>query len=131
MQSSHNPHQGYHCNRFDTDLLQQIVAVEIDLTVRRIARDKGVIIDEQTQRHWIQSVLERLERQTFEDVKAHSFLPSVLQERMHCEINRILHEEILDQPATASIPQIVPMRRLCFYRPVLSVARFLFEKRAE
>lgn len=128
MHSSENFPAPCHCTRFDTTLLAQIVAVEVDTAVHRLLRDKGIRIDANTQKQWAKTVLQHVEDLTFKEVNAHCFLPGVLQQRMTEEIERIVHEEIIGTFQSLQVTQMFPMRRLCWYRPVLSAVRFLFNK---
>lgn len=122
---------GYHCKRFDTQLLEQIVAIEVDCAVRRIAREDGVMIDERTQRQWTSRVLEYVEDETFQQLHAHAFLPAALETSMACAISRIVQEEVVGTQKSLPVPQLLPFGRLCWYRPLVSMVRFLFEKRVE
>lgn len=92
---SQRPHPiGLHCERFDTGLLHQIVEIEVDCAVHRLMREQGIMIDTRTQAAWTQTICDRVGNATFEEINAHSFMPSVMNIRLRSAVEQLIREEV-------------------------------------
>ncbi len=100
---------GFHCEHFENALLLQIISVEIEVAIRKIWREKGIMIGSQTQDAWSRIILQQIESDILKEHSAHSLLPSVIQQRMTEAVDALLQEEIIHgdgctTPATTALP---------------------------
>jgi|CXWL01.1.fsa_nt_gi hypothetical protein len=71
--------RGNHCNRFDTDLVEQIIEVEIEVATHRLQEAKGLVIDSATQHRWKDELREVLVHTFLEEATMHTVLPAEIQ----------------------------------------------------
>lgn len=91
---SHSHHPiGYHCERYDMRLLTQIIAVDMDLALRKLQNNYGVSIHPAQQEKWVAEITEIVKQETFSQIDAHSFLPAVLQRKIQEEIEHIVEKQ--------------------------------------
>lgn len=91
MKSIHGLH-GFHCRRFDTALLAQVIAMDVDNAIHRLWREQGVVIDAATGRAWVEMVLKDIEATLMSDCVRHALLPAVLLERIQVSVRRLVEE---------------------------------------
>lgn len=110
--------QGFHCSRFDTALLREIIATDVDTAVRMLRRERGVIVDAATQHAWTESVTAEVEASLLTVRDMHALLPSVIDERIARAIRRLTDGDVSFLPQAA-----LPARswRLCRFWPVHKV----------
>jgi hypothetical protein len=89
MQTPDRP-TGYHCRRFNTDLLEQVIAVEVDTAVRRLCRERGIPPDSIDQRLWVDTILVRISRVIMQAVDTHTLLPADIDLQIETEIARLI-----------------------------------------
>lgn len=106
---------GLHCERFDTALLQQIVQIEVDCAVHKLMREQGIMIDTQTQAVWTETICTRVQKATFQEINAHSFLPAVMNIRLRSAVEQLIHEEvhIVAKDHAESIGRVKPVPWPC------------------
>jgi hypothetical protein len=91
--------KGFHCAKFDTGLLKEIIMLEIDIAVRRLYREKNVSIKTSIQHDWMDAILKQIEEQTLKDLSIHCMLPGVLQKNLKDALNALIRQEIESQNA--------------------------------
>lgn len=129
MQTAHSPH-GYHCARFDTALLEQIVSIDVDTVVRRLSRERGISVDSKTQRDWTMKLCEKMKVETMKDLELHTFLPGQLEHRLHEELSLLMCREACNVPSE----RVQPRRSFIFPtqwgRALTSIVALVLGKKA-
>lgn len=121
---------GMHCERFDITLLEQIVSLEVDCAVHRLMREQGIMIDAQTQAVWTQTICDRVQKATFEEINTHSFLPSVMNIRLRSAVEQLVREEVHIAKKHEWIQGPMPKKTPCCLRYLFSLYLF-FKKQVE
>lgn len=120
-------HPGFHVERFDTALLEQVIAVEIE----RAVRYAGVILDSETVLDWNVQVLERVMEDVECDLQYHRLLPAELDHHIHDEV-ALLIDACREPRASQGMPMLDPMRGMKqVYGQMALLCRAFFDKRLE
>lgn len=121
---------GYHCERFDTSLLWQIVEVEVELAASRLRRERGIVLSSATQSAWARHIFTRVSTSTFAEISSHSFLPSVMNIRLKTEIERLVCDEVLlsHEPTPSMLVRFWP---IALAQRVVTILRMAMEKQVE
>lgn len=86
---------------FDTELLRQVIEIDVDCLAHRLRRERGVVVREQMLCDWCRIVFERVVAETLGTGAKSSFLPSAINER----IQRILAETFEASLEPKSLPE--------------------------
>ncbi len=122
------PHpNGFHVEHFDTTLVEQVIAVEIE----RAARYAGVILDSDTTHEWGMQVLDRVMADVSHDLDSHVMMPEELDHHIHDEV-ALLIDIRRESSASQGMPMLDPMRGMKqVYGRMAVLCRSFFDKRLE
>ena len=112
--------RGHHCERFDTDLVEQIIEVEIDARVRRLRDERGCTVDGVTQHRWKEELREVLVHTALEEEAHHGLLPAefcgCLQRTLDdvIEVECPVTEKSVSRSTVVDAPSSILLRFLMF-----------------
>jgi hypothetical protein len=93
MQTPDHP-TGCHCHTFDMNLLEQAVAVEVDIAVRKVCRERGVSPSTIDQNLWVDTILVRISTTVMRAVDSHTLLATDIDALVDAEIARLIDRHI-------------------------------------
>lgn len=87
------PHQSaeYFAKKFDTDLVEQIISLELDTAIRTLAEDRGICVNRDTENLWKDALRKSWMHMAVEESSRHTFCPSAFEQFLR----RIL-EDLID-----------------------------------
>jgi hypothetical protein len=123
---------GFHVEHFDTGLLQQIIATDIDCAIHRIFRESGKLIDDATRHRWEEVVLTAVQNEVCMAASIHQLLPGEIDRCIAAEIGKLLQESTQEKAVLDCGSILVPKHGVFhLHRHALVLCRKLFEKRLE
>jgi hypothetical protein len=127
-----NHSTGFHCHTFDTQLLEQVIAVEVESAVRRLCCQRGIACNSIDQHAWTQIILKRIHRAIERSCAVHMLLPSDIDARIDTEICRLVDEAIRQSRPVDTGSMFVPVHGLLrLPRHAGVLLRKIFEKHIE
>lgn len=131
MQTPESP-LGPHCHCFDTDLLQQVIAVEVEAAVRRVCRERGIECASIDQHAWVETIVGHIRKKLGRASDLHTLLPSEVDMQMEREIGVLIDRVIRDSRPSDTGAMIMPIHGLCLLpRHAGVLLRRIFKKHIE
>lgn len=90
---------------FDTTLLEQIIDTEVDLTLDRYCREKGITVSDDTAFCWKHRLLSEISACAIDHARHHTLSPDEMQALLH---ERLAHWMAEDIDADMRNPTILP-----------------------
>ncbi len=123
---------GYHCHKFDTDLLQRVIEMSVDESVRQVCQDRRISLDSIDQRVWVQTILRHIEGEIMRLADAHVLIPSEINARIETEVAELVDGEIQKQKPCECASIMPPVHGLSLLPRHAGVfLRRLFKKHTE
>jgi|GEM_PF-5793817 len=83
----------FHCHRFDTSLLQQVIEVAVDAAVRHLSQERGISEGTINQSRWVRTIVHHIDTEIARMVDAHELIPSEIDDRIDEEIAELINLE--------------------------------------
>lgn len=99
-----NRTSAYYAERFDTDLVEQIIGLELDSAVRRLSDDRGIIVGRETCEQWKSSIRESLIHMAMEESSIHLFRPDEMEQFLKRTLENLIESDYGDED-TAFVSQ--------------------------
>jgi len=110
-------------DRYDTDLLEQIIDTEIDIAAHKLKREKNMIVDISLKRHWQSSLRSTVTHMVAESIHDHVIRPEAVQKFMKQQLDGLIDHDLSHTGSPIVVSLHAPIqfsamtRMLLFFSP--------------